>query len=791
MNVENVALETQFVALIAGELKCSASQVESASALFAEGATVPFVARYRKEVTGGLDDEQLENLHKRREYFLELAARRDVILASIAEQEKLTPELAEAIAKSHTRQELEDLYLPYRPKRRTRAQIARERGLEPLADALLISASTADLPHNLAATYVDPDKEIEDVETALLGARDILAERMAEDADNRMYLRRTMLDEAILAVQVVSGKEAEGAVYSDYFEHRESASAIPSHRLLAILRGERDGFLISNLDIDDETQTTKLALRWKVPLNTPCGQQLTLATIDGYKRLLRPSITNEVRAEMREKAEMEAIRVFRSNLEALLMQSPFGRYPVIGLDPGERTGCKVAVVDDTSKVIFTTTLYPLPPRADEDGTRRVIAALSSKHSVRAIAIGNGTGSRETERIVRQAIAESQVKDVIVAIVPETGASVYSASAVAREELPGLDVTLRGAVSIARRLQDPLAELVKIEPRSMGVGQYQHDVNQKALGQELDLAVEGVVNKVGVELNMASHSLLRRVSGISARIAKAIVSHREDNGSFSSRKDLLKVKGLGPKTFELSAGFLRIHAAKNPLDRTAVHPERYDLVQKMASELSASIEDLVGNPNLVSKLNFHKFIDESAGIGQFTLNDIRTELQRPGRDPRPEYQAPTWRDDILSIHDLQEDMILEGRVSNVANFGAFVDLGIKRDGLIHISELSHVWLDDPRKIVNVGQIVKVKVIEIDRIRERIGLSLKALQPVPDGYRTESSRTDSSRHAHKSPESRHTAQNRPESNRPTKGSKPSAEQTNQGLGTLGDLLKKFTK
>ncbi|TNE45030.1 MAG: RNA-binding transcriptional accessory protein [Deltaproteobacteria bacterium] len=792
-------LEPQFVALIATEIGCQPHQVTAASGLFAEGATVPFVARYRKEVTGGLDDEQLENLHKRREYFLELANRRDAILASIAEQEKLTPELESAIRSSSSRQELEDLYLPYKKKRRTRAQMARERGLEPLAESLLEKASGSDDPVAMAESFVSEENEVPDVEAALAGARDILAEQMAEDVENRTTLRKTMSEEGMLTVRVASGKETEGAVYRDYFDHTERGSNIPSHRLLAILRGEREGFLISDLEIDDDAEVRRISLRWQVPLNTPCGEQVALATSDGYKRLLRPSITNEVRSDMRERAENEAISVFRSNLEALLMQSPFGRYPVMGVDPGERTGSKIAVVDDTTKVVATTTIYPLPPRADVDGSQQTVIDLAKRHSIRAIAIGNGTGSRDTERIIRQAVKRAGMNDIVVAIVPETGASVYSASKIAREEFPDLDVSIRGAVSIARRLQDPLAELVKIEPKSMGVGQYQHDVNQKSLEKELDLAVEGVVNKVGVELNTASHPLLARVSGISTRIAKAIVSHRDSNGPFGARDGLMEVRGLGSKTYEQAAGFLRIHAASNPLDRTAVHPERYDLVNKMVSDAGVSLEELVGNPTLVNKLDLNKFIDEKAGIGTFTLNDIRDELKQPGRDPRPEYEAPSFREDVVSIDDLQEGMILEGRVSNVANFGAFVDLGIKRDGLIHISELTHEWVDDPRKVVQVGQVVKVKVIEIDHQRGRVGLSRKALEagPAVEGHGSGGGRPRDDRRqggGNRSQSGGHREQNssrRGGGNQSRQGVSRNQAPKPSGPVTMNDLLKKFGK
>lgn len=783
---KELLLEPQFLEAIAQEINCRPGQVEAASALFAEGATVPFVARYRKEVTGGLDDEQLETLDKKRTYFLELMARRDTILQSIEEQDKLTDELAARIRACVSRQELEDLYLPYKPKRRTRGQMARERGLEPLADALLSGQGE---PQQLAVDFVDADKDVEHADAALAGARDILAERLSDSAENRSYLRNLMNDEGIFEVQVVSGKEAEGAVYRDYFEHSEPAAHIPSHRLLAILRGEREGLLISDLSVDDDRATDTLATMWDVDLSTACGAEVRAATLDGYKRLLRPSITNEMRSAIRERAENEAIGVFRDNLEALLMQSPFGRYAVMGLDPGQRTGSKIAVVDSISKVTATATIYPLPPQADETGSARTILSLVKAHNIRAIAIGNGTGGRDVERFVRSTMKDAGLTDVIVAIVPETGASVYSASKLAREEFPDLDVSIRGAISIARRLQDPLAELVKIEPRSLGVGQYQHDVNQKALEKELELAVEGVVNRVGVELNTASLPLLKRVSGISSRIAKAVIAHRDTNGPYETRKDLLKVRGFGPKTFELAAGFLRIHGAANPLDSTAVHPERYAVIEQMAEDMKTHIAAFVGNLDLVKQVNFSRFVDETAGLGEFTLNDIRSELLQPGRDPRPEYEAPTFREDVVSIDDLKEGMVLEGRVSNVANFGAFVDLGIKRDGLIHISELSNQWIDDPRKVVQVGQIVKVQVVEVDHQRGRVGLSRKSLLESSGSHGGGRSSGDSRSTASR----RESRSSQPRGGRSNVRSERAKKKTNapQGPVTLGDLMKKFGK
>jgi uncharacterized protein len=725
---KTAVLESRFVEIIASEVGCRPQQVEAASALFAEGATVPFVARYRKEATGGLEDLQLENVFKRREYFLELAERRDAILESIREQGKLTPELEAAIRAAVGKQELEDLYLPYKPKRRTRAQIAREKGLEPLADALLAAAAGREQPEELARPFVDAEKGVEDAAAALAGARDILAERLSENAEQRAELRRVLAAEGVLKVTVLPGKEKdqEAQVYRDYFDYEEPGREIKSHRLLAVLRGEREGYLLSDLRIDDERETARLADSWGVPLETPCGREVAAATADGYKRLLRPSITNEVRTELRERAEAQAIAVFRANLEALLLQAPLGQMPVMGLDPGYRTGCKLAVVDGTGRVVATDVIHPIPPHANEAGAARTVVELIRKHGVYAVAVGNGTASRETEAFARKTVTEAGLDKVVVAIVPETGASVYSASAVAREELPQLDVSLRGAVSIARRLQDPLAELVKIEPRSLGVGQYQHDVDQKSLGRELDTAVEGAVNHVGVELNTASAPLLRRISGLSERLARAVVEHRDHHGPFRSRQAILAVTGFGPKTFELSAGFLRVRGAENPLDATAVHPERYPVVKKMAADLGVPVGDLVGNPQLVSKLDFARFADAQSGLGKFTLEDIRTELLRPGRDPRPEFKTPEWRADVTSVKDLEPGMVLEGRVSNVTNFGAFVDIGVHRDGLVHVSELTHRWVADPREAVQVGQIVKVKVLEVDRERERIGLSIKALQ-----------------------------------------------------------------
>ncbi|HEY9423093.1 MAG TPA: helix-hairpin-helix domain-containing protein, partial [Thermoanaerobaculia bacterium] len=616
-------------------------------------------------------------------------------------------------------------------------------------------------------------------------ARDILAERLAENAAERAELRRVLATQGLLRVRVLPDKEKdpEAAVYRDYFEHDEPGKDIPSHRLLAILRGEREGFLISDLRIEDEKEVERLGRSWGLPLETGCGRQIAEATADGYKRLLRPSITNEVRSEMRERAEAQAIAVFRANLEALLLQAPLGQIAVMGLDPGYRTGCKMAVVDGTGRVVATEIIHFMPPHADEAGSARKVVSLIQKFGIHAVAVGNGTASRETEAFARKAVQEAGLDQVIVAIVPETGASVYSASAVAREELPQLDVSLRGAVSIARRLQDPLAELVKIEPRSLGVGQYQHDVDQKSLEKELDTAVEGAVNRVGVELNTASASLLRRVSGLTERLASNIVAHRDANGPFRSRKSLLKVTGFGPKTFELSAGFLRIREGENPLDRTAVHPERYEVVEKMAAALKEPVSNLVGNSDLVGKLDFSRFADAEHNVGKYTLEDIRNELLRPGRDPRPEFKTPEWRSDVTTVKDLQPGMVLEGRVSNVANFGAFVDIGVHRDGLVHVSELTHRWVADPREAVKVGEIVKVKVLEVDYQRERISLSIKALQQPPVESRPATGSAGRG--------------GRPDRNAPPPGGKggggrpPAKPPAPKPAATMEDLMKKFNR
>ena len=723
-------LEEGFARLIARELGCAPRQVVAAGALFADGATIPFVARYRKEATGGLEDHQLETLVARREYFLELQSRRDAVLESIAQQGKLDGALEGAIRAATTKQELEDLYLPFKKKRRTRAEMARERGLAPLADELVAAAASGAQPSSLAARFVDAERGVDDAEGALAGARDILAEKVAETPAHRAALRQRMAREASLESRVARGKKKEGTLYRDYFEHDEPLTRIAAHRLLAILRGEREGVLKVRLGHDDDSEVHRLGESWGTRLDTPCGRQLAEATGDGYHRLLRPSIENDVRAEARARAEAEAITVFRANLESLLLAPPLGELGVIGIDPGYRTGSKVAAVDSTGRLLETAVIHPLPPKAAPEEAARILVGLVRRQRARAVAVGNGTGGRETHAFVRRCLKEQGLTEVTVALVPETGASVYSASAAARAELGELDVALRGAVSIARRLQDPLAELVKIEPRSLGVGQYQHDVDQKALARELDATVEGAVSKVGIELNTASPALLRRVSGIGPKLADSIVDHREKNGAFGTRHALLDVTGLGPKAFEHSAGFLRLAEGQHPLDRTAVHPERYGVVEEMSRVAGVPLPSLIGDPETVARLDLARFRDDASGLGEFTLTDIRDELSQPNRDPRPEFESPDFRDDVTEMADLSPDMVLSGRISNVTAFGAFVDIGVGRDGLVHLSELSHKWVDDPLAVVRVGEHVKVKVLEVDHDRKRISLSIKAATPATE-------------------------------------------------------------
>ncbi|MGO4334324.1 Tex family protein [Labrys sp. KB_33_2] len=709
--------------IIAAEIGARPQQVTAAVALLDEGATVPFVARYRKEVTGGLDDTQLRDLAERLAYLRELEARRETILSSIREQGKLDDELAAKIAAAATKAELEDIYLPYKPKRRTKAEIARERGLGPLAEAVL--ADRAAVPAELAAAYLGD--EVPDTKAALEGARDILVERFSENAELVGRLRAYMKEHAFLRARVIDGKQAAGAKFSDYFDHVEKWSGVPSHRALAMLRGRNEEVLSLDIEVDaDNASAVKpvermIAQAYAIAGSLPGDRWLMEVVGWAWRVKLSLHLYVDLMGDLRERAEEEAIRVFARNLKDLLLAAPAGSRATMGLDPGIRTGVKVAVVDGTGKVLATTTVYPFPPKNDLRGTQTELAALVRRHGIELIAIGNGTGSRETERLVIDMLATLPPPKPLKVIVSEAGASVYSASATAAAEFPDLDVSLRGAVSIARRLQDPLAELVKIEPKSIGVGQYQHDVDQYRLARSLDGVVEDAVNAVGVDLNTASASLLARVSGLGASLAEGIVVHRNANGPFASRKDLLKVSRLGPRAFEQCAGFLRIPNGSEPLDASAVHPEAYGVAKKIVAACGRDVRTLMGDSAALRKLDPQAFVDERFGLP--TVRDIIAELDKPGRDPRPEFKTATFADGIDDIKDLRPGMLLEGTVTNVAAFGAFVDIGVHQDGLVHVSQLADRFVKDAHEVVKAGDVVKVRVVEVDIPRKRIALSMR--------------------------------------------------------------------
>ena len=708
--------------LIAAEIKATSAQVSAAVALIDEGATVPFIARYRKEVTGGLDDTQLRTLSERLTYLRELEARRASILESIAGQGKLTDELAAKIATVATKAELEDIYLPYKPKRRTKAEIARERGLGPLAEQILMDRAL--VPAELAEKFLSA--EVPDVKTALEGARDIVAEQFTENADLLKRLREYMKDNAFLRSRVVEGKKEAGAKFSDYFDHTERWAAVPGHRALAMLRGWNEEFLSVDIVVDqDSTEAVKPVERIIASfyaIGTKPGDKWLAEVIGWTWRVkLSMSLSLDLMREMRERSEEEAIRVFARNLKDLLLAAPAGTRATMGLDPGIRTGVKVAIIDNTGKVLETTTVYPFPPRNDVRGTQAELASLIRKHKIELIAIGNGTGSRETEKLVADLLDQLPAPKPTKVIVSEAGASVYSASETAAAEFPNLDVSLRGAVSIARRLQDPLAELVKIEPKSIGVGQYQHDVDQGKLSRSLDAVVEDAVNAVGVDLNTASAPLLARVSGLGKSSAEAIVAHRDANGPFESRKELMKVSRLGARTFEQCAGFLRIPNGKEPLDASSVHPEAYGVAKKIVAACGRDVRALMGDSAALKQLDPKVFVDERFGLP--TVKDILAELEKPGRDPRPEFRTATFADGIDDIKDLKVGMLLEGTVTNVAAFGAFVDIGVHQDGLVHVSQLADRFVKDPHEVVKAGDVVKVRVTEVDVPRKRIGLTMR--------------------------------------------------------------------
>ncbi|MEZ9303466.1 Tex family protein [Vibrio breoganii] len=712
--------------IIAAELNVATQQVTATANLIDEGNTVPFIARYRKEVTGGLDDTQLRTLDSRLTYLRELAERRQSILKSISDQGKLTPELEKELNQADNKTRLEDLYLPYKPKRRTKGQIAIEAGLEPLADAIWGNASL--VPEVEAQKYLNPAQGISDTKAALDGARAIVMERIAEDADLLEKLRSYLNKHAQLQSRVISGKESEGEKFKDYFEHDEAISRVPSHRALAMLRGRNEGFLQLSLNADPAQDPSIRSSYCETIITDHYRVSLSDAPADTWRKQVisfawrvkvSMHLETELMSAMKERAEIGAIEVFATNLKDLLMAAPAGPRATLGLDPGLRTGCKIAVVDGTGKVLATDVIYPHPPQKQYDKSMQTIERLIKQHNVDLVAIGNGTASRESDTFIGDIIKKGvKVQKIVVS---EAGASVYSASELAAKEFPNMDVSLRGAVSIARRLQDPLAELVKIDPKSIGVGQYQHDVSQSSLAKRLDAVVEDCVNGVGVDVNTASAALLNRVAGLSTTLAQNIVAHRDDNGRFESRASLKKVARMGPKAFEQSAGFLRIMNGRNPLDSSSVHPEAYPVVKTIAEKTSKPISNLIGDSAFLGKLNAIDFTNEQFGLP--TVTDIIKELDKPGRDPRPEFKTATFAEGIDKVSDLEVGMVLEGVVSNVANFGAFVDIGVHQDGLVHISALTDKYVSDPREVVKAGDIVKVKVMEVDIQRKRIALSMR--------------------------------------------------------------------
>jgi protein Tex len=717
------ALSTPILLHIAQLLNVPLRGMTAVIELLDEGSTVPFIARYRKEVTGNLDEVQIRDIQEKLEYFRELEERRQTVLESIESQGKLTPELKARIEATLEKNELEDLYLPYKPKRRTKASIAREKGLEPLAQ-FLWDQQPGEMPlAAYAATFEGAATPAE----ALEGARHIVSEWVSEKAEFRKAVRAMMLSDGIVAAHSIEGAQDPEGKFKMYADYREPASKIPSHRMLAVRRGAKEGILSFEIELDREKPLLELK---RQVLKTPgeWTSHLEAAVEDSYDRLLNPSIQTEVRLELKDRSDEEAIKVFRENLENLLLSPPAGMLGVLAIDPGIRTGCKLAVVDETGKFLESSVIYPFEPKNDLAGSIRTLGTLVQRHNVRAIAIGNGTASRESAALVQDFLRQAKLSEIFSVSVSEAGASIYSASDIARQEFPDLDLTVRGAISIARRLQDPLSELVKVDPKSIGVGQYQHDVDQRRLKQSLEATVESCVNRVGVDLNTASWALLRYVAGITERTALKIVEYRNEHGKFRSRVQLTAVPGFGPKTFEQAAGFLRIRGGENPLDMTAVHPESYPVVEKIAGSLGVSIHDLIAEPGLIEKVKLEGFKTES--VGMYTLGDIREELRKPGRDPRDKFVAPKWREDVKEIADLKPGMALEGVVTNVTRFGAFVDVGVHQDGLVHVSELSNHFVKDASEVVKVGQIVKVQVLNADPKAKRIALSMKALAAPPE-------------------------------------------------------------
>ncbi|WP_113906957.1 Tex family protein [Aliidiomarina celeris] len=731
--------------MIAQELNVRQAQVDATIQLLDEGATVPFIARYRKEVTGGLDDTQLRTLATRLVYLRELNDRRAVILKSIAEQEKLSPELQQAIEQCTSKTELEDLYLPYKPKRRTKGQIAIEAGIEPLADELL-SNDAAD-PEAIALQYINAEAGFADTKAVLEGARFIVMERFAEDAQLLKHVRSQLWQEGILESAMVPGKEIEGAKFRDYFDYQEPLKKVPSHRMLALLRGRNEGVLQLKLNGDPDNTGAyegRITAHFGLTLaESAVGKWRQQAVQWTWRIKILPRMETDLLGQLRDHAEQGAIGVFATNLKDLLMAAPAGAKTTMGLDPGLRTGVKVVVVDTTGKLLNHTTVFPHQPQNQWDKSLRSLAALCKQHKVELIAIGNGTASRETDKLAGEllkALPELKMQKIMVS---EAGASVYSASELAAHEFPALDVSFRGAVSIARRLQDPLAELVKIEPKSIGVGQYQHDVSQSMLATSLDAVVEDCVNAVGVELNTASAPLLARVAGLNRNLAQNIVLQRDLEGSFKNRKALLKVPRLGPKAFEQAAGFLRVAASDHPLDRSAVHPEAYPLVERIAKQHNKALADLIGDVNFLRSLKPEDYTDNQFGLP--TVTDILKELEKPGRDPRPEFKTAEFKEGVETLKDLKPAMTLEGVVTNVTNFGAFVDIGVHQDGLVHISALADTFVSDPHEVVKAGQIVKVKVLEVDLERKRISLTMRLNDEIPQPTMTSTAKPSTGKSA----------------------------------------------
>jgi len=779
---------------IAQELNVKNSQIKTAITLLDGGATVPFIARYRKEATEGLDDNHLRHLARRLSYLRDLDARRQVILTSIKQQDKLTAELAKQIANADNKTRLEDLYLPFKPKRRTKGQIAIEAGIEPLANSLFNNWQLK--PEQEALPYLNKSAGFEDVKSVLDGASSILAERFSEDANLLQKLRNHMLKQAHLTSKVVKGQDKAAIKFRDYFDHSEKLKTVPSHRLLAMLRGRNEGFLQLKIDVDPGQESSSVSSAEQIISDhltlRLTGQSaasfLTNTVRIAWKTKLSVSLSNELLGQQREQAELQAIKVFATNLTDLLMAAPAGPKVTLGLDPGLRTGCKIAIVDSTGKLVHTTTIFPHAPQNHWDKSVRTLVNICRQYKVELIAIGNGTGSRESDKLAADVITQLDSKDVKKMLVSEAGASVYSASEFAANEFPDLDVSLRGAVSIARRLQDPLAELVKIDPKAIGVGQYQHDVSQSQLSQSLDDVVEDCVNAVGVDLNSASAALLTRVAGLNKTMANNIVNFRDEQGAFTNRKQLKKVARLGPKAFEQAAGFLRISGGDNPLDQCAVHPETYPIVENIIKQLNIDSNNLLNSSEQLAQVNIDELITDE--FGEITIKDILSELAKPNRDPRPEFKTATFAEGINEIADLKVGMVLEGIVSNVANFGAFVDIGVHQDGLVHISAITDKFISDPSEFLKAGEIVKVKVLEVDASRKRISLTMR----LTDNVKAQNSNVkQSTNQKHQSSKHKQISNAKPQESNQRKQHKPRAKKIdNAAMGNaFADAFAKLKK